>query len=87
MENINDYIVLTQINLNKQPQANSDLALYMSYLTKGFYVDRNEVVRGMEPFKTKFEYKLSKEIDTDSEKEVNVPQVTSFSRHKQGPRH
>ena len=44
----NDYVVVTHINLNKQPLANSDLALYISYLSKGFHLDGNDVIRGMD---------------------------------------
>ena len=57
------YIVMSQINLNKQPLANADLALYMSYLSKGFHLDSNDVIRGMDIYKTEFKYKLSHELD------------------------
>ena len=41
----NDYVVVTQINLNKQGVANSDLALYLSHLAKGFYLDSMDTIR------------------------------------------
>ena len=49
-----DYVVVTHINLNKQPLANSDLALYISYLSKGFHLDGNDVIKGMDAYKTEF---------------------------------
>ena len=42
----NDYVVVTQINLNKQGVANSDLALYLSHLSKGFSLDSMDTIRG-----------------------------------------
>ena len=64
-----DYVVVTHINLNKPSLANSDLALYISYLSKGFHLDQNDVVKGMEAFKTEFRYELSKETVSDDEEE------------------
>ena len=64
-----DYVVVTQINVNKQPLANSDLALYISYLSKGFHLDQNDVIRVMEAFKTEFRYELSKEAVSEDEEE------------------
>ena len=40
-----NYVVVTQINLNKQPVANSDLALYLAYLNKGFYLDEYDNIK------------------------------------------
>ena len=61
----NDYVVVSQINLNKQPIANSDLALYISYLAKGFSLDENDVIRGMGIYSTDFKYRLSHEATSD----------------------
>ena len=49
--NSNNYVVVTHVNLNKQGLANSDLALYIQYLSKGFYLDQNDVIRGMDAFR------------------------------------
>ena len=53
-----NYVVVTHVNLNKQGLANSDLALYIQYLSKGFYLDQNDVILGMDAFKTEFRYEL-----------------------------
>ena len=69
----NDFVVVTHINLNKQPLANSDLALYISYLSKGFHLDGNDVIRGMDAYKTEFRYELSKEAVSEDEDEDWTP--------------
>ena len=69
----NDFIITTQINLNKQPLANSDLALYMSYLSHGIYLDKNDILRGMGPFRTNFKYTLSQEESDDDGSDIDLP--------------
>ena len=64
-----DYVVVTHINLNKQGIANSDLAQYIQYLNKGFYLDQNDTIRGMDAFRTEFKYELSKEAVSEDEEE------------------
>ena len=77
-----DYVVVTQINVNKQPLANSDLALYIQYLSKGFHLDQNDVIRGMDAFKTEFRYELSREVvsDDDEKEEELTPRYNMFAR-------
>ena len=67
--NKNDYVVVTHINLNKQPLANLDLALYISYLSKGFHLDGNDVIKGMDAYKTEFRYNLSHETVSEDEED------------------
>ena len=67
--NSNNYVVVTHINLNKQGIANSDLAQYIQYLNKGFYLDQNDTIRGMDAFRTEFKYELSKEAVSEDEEE------------------
>ena len=64
-----NYVVVTHINLNKQGTANSDLALYLQYLSKGFHLDQNDVIRGMDAFRTEFRYELSHEAVSEDEEE------------------
>ena len=46
-----DFIICAQCNLHKKAEANTDLALYVNYLLKGYHIDSsNNVVRGMTPF-------------------------------------
>ena len=78
-----DYVVVTHINLNKQPLANTDLALYISYLSKGFHLDQNDVIRGMDAYKTEFRYELSREAvseDEEEEEEELTPRYNMFAR-------
>ena len=65
----NDYVVVTHINLNKQKTANSDLALYINYLSKGFHLDQNDTIRGMGAYRTEFRYDLSHEAVSEDEEE------------------
>ena len=81
-----DYVVVTNINLNKQPLANMDLALYISYLSKGFHLDQNDVIRGMDAYKTEFRYELSKEaVSEDEEEEELTPSYNMFARRGGDP--
>ena len=64
-----DYVVVTHINLNKQRTANSDLALYINYLSKGFHLDQNDTIRGMGAYRTEFRYDLSHEAVSEDEEE------------------
>ena len=77
-----DYVVVTHINLNKQPLANTDLALYISYLSKGFHLDQNDVIRGMDAYKTEFRYELSREAVSEDEEEEEelTPSYNMFAR-------
>ena len=53
-----DFIIAAQCNLHKKAEANTDLALYVNYLLKGYHIDSsNNVVRGMTPFNKNFSYK------------------------------
>ena len=67
--NGNNYVVVTHINLNKQGTANSDLALYIQYLSKGFHLDQNDTIRGMDAYRTEFRYELSHEAVSEDEGE------------------
>ena len=79
--NSNDYVVVTHINLNKQPLANSDLALYIAYLSKGFHLDGNDVIKGMDAYKTEFCYKLSHEaVSEDEEEDLDGGRNDLFAR-------
>ena len=78
----NDYIIATQINLNKQPIANSDLSLYMAYLSRGVYLDDNDNIKGMEIYKTKFKYSLSQEAESEGESSEDDLQGSTFNRHR-----
>ena len=82
-----DYVVVTQINLNKQPLANTDLALYISYLSKGFHLDQNDVIRGMDAYKTEFRYELSREAVSEDEEEEEelTPSYNMFARRGGDP--
>ena len=75
-----DYVVVTHINLNKQPLANTDLALYISYLSKGFHLDQNDVIRGMDAYKTEFRYELSRVAVSEDEEEELTPRYNMFAR-------
>ena len=79
---INDYIIATQINLNKQPIANSDLSLYMAHLSRGLYLDENDNIKGMEIYKTKFKYSLSQEAESEGESSEDDFQGSTFNRHR-----
>ena len=52
-----DYIICAQCNLHKKAEANTDLALYVNYLLKGYHISSNNVVGGMLPFNKNFTYK------------------------------
>ena len=66
--------------------ANTDLALYISYLSKGFHLDQNDVIRGMDAYKTEFRYELSKEAVSEDEEEEEelTPRYNMFARRGGG---
>ena len=54
---MSDYIICAQCNLHKKAEANTDLALYVNYLLKGYHISSDNVVGGMLPFNKNFTYK------------------------------
>ena len=75
-----DFIICAQCNLHKKAEANTDLALYVNYLLKGYHIDSsNNVVRGMNPFNKNFSYKKHDADIIVQNSNNNVAQSSSSS--------
>ena len=82
----NDFVVVTQINLNKQPTASTDLALYMKYINKHVSLDGNDNIKGMQVYNTDFKYTFSHEElsadELDSSFDDGHMGTNQFGRHR-----
>ena len=54
----------------------------VSYLSKGVHLDQNDVIRGMDAYKTEFRYELSREAVSEDEEEEEelTPRYNMFAR-------